>query len=100
MGAPFLALGLREKRDSGGIRDLAVFRLRAGAVTRLHVVVHQNRRSVPQLEDTRTDHFITRIQSGNDSDLIPSRSIDLYDLLSYSSIRPALLVRHVGQDKD
>src|SRR5579862_1712296 len=83
-GAPFSRVVAREMGTF--FWCLTIFRFRIDAVTRFHVVVHQNRRAIPQLEYARAHHFFAGIQSGNNRHLIATRSLDFHHLLSHSSI--------------
>ena len=70
------------------------------AVSRLNLVVDFYGRSVAQLEYSRRDNLVARIDAGNYSYLIATRSRELDDLLAHATVGIAFSVFEIGNDEN
>src|SRR5581483_10591920 len=77
---------------------LAVRGIGSRTIRRLHLVVDLDGCAVTELEDTRRDNFIARIDAGENGYLISARTANLDELLPHAAIRLPLLVFHIGDD--
>src|ERR1700722_12758778 len=71
--------------------------MRIGAVRRFYAVVDQDWRSIAEPEGAGAYDFVPGVESGGDCDLIAAAALDLYDLLTNTTVGFARLrILHVG----
>ena len=63
------------------------------------VVVDVNGSAVAELEDTRRHHLVTRLDAGDDRDLIAATATELDELLAHAPKRLTVRILQVGHDE-
>src|ERR1700756_1719086 len=79
---------------------LAVLRFRSRIIPGLHFVVHVDRRSIAELENSRGHHFIPRVPPRHDRHLVTARPVNLHKLLAHSFVGLSLRILHFRDDED
>src|SRR5204863_8308109 len=98
--APTARTGRLTKRSVNFTTASTVFWFRGRAVSRLHRVVDEDGRPVPQLEDAGGDDLRAGLEPRDDRDLVASRGADLHELLGDAAVRASLRVGQLLHDED